>query len=296
MMWKAFLFAAALAGIATAADAAAPRDDLLVTPAWLASHQADKDLVILHVGTDAGYQAGHIPGARLVKDNLSVNTPEGLTMEVPAADMLRQKMEALGISDNSRIVVYNEGSEFQRGTRVMFSLDAAGFGDRSMLLDGGLADWKKEGHALATDAAQIAPGHLSPLKMRPIVVDANFVQSHMKAPDYDLIDAREAMFYGGLVAKLDGDGHIPGAKSLPYTNVMNSDGKLKSSDELRQMFTHAGYKPGDHVIAYCQVGGQSSAVMFAGRTLGLDMQLYDGSFQDWSKRHLPIETSNTPDK
>jgi thiosulfate/3-mercaptopyruvate sulfurtransferase len=127
-------------------------------------------------------------------------------------------------------------------------------------------------------------------------VDANFVQSHMKASDYDLIDAREAMFYGGLVAKLDGDGHIPGAKSLPYTNVMNSDGKLKSPEELRQMFTSAGYKPGDHVIAYCQVGGQSSAVMFAGRTLGMHMQLYDGSFQDWSKRHLPIETSSAPDK
>jgi thiosulfate/3-mercaptopyruvate sulfurtransferase len=227
---------------------------------------------------------------------LSVNMPEGLTMEVPPADILKQKMEALGISDNSRIVVYNENGEFQRGTRVMLSLEAAGFGDRSMLLDGGLAEWKKEGHAIATDATQLTPGHLSPLKMQPIVVDANFVQSHMKAPGYDLIDAREAMFYGGLVAKLDGDGHIPGAKSLPYTSVMNSDGKFKSTEELRQMFTQAGYKPGDHVIAYCQVGGQSSAVMFAGRTVGLDMQLYDGSFQDWSKRHLPIETSSAADK
>ena len=170
LMWKVALFAAVLF-TATTADAAPPRDDLLVTSGWLASHAGDKDVVILHVGTDAGYQTGHIPGARLVKDNLSVNTPEGLTMEVPSADVLRQKMEALGISDNSHIVVYNENSEFQRGTRVMLSLDAAGFGDRSMLLDGGLAEWKKEGHAVATDATQIAQGHLSPLKMQPIVVD-----------------------------------------------------------------------------------------------------------------------------
>lgn len=292
-MWKAILFAAALA-TATAAQAAT-RDDLVITPGWLASHEANKDLVILHVGTEAGYQAGHIPGARLVKDLLSVNTPD-LAMEVPPADVLRQKMEALGISNNSHIVVYNENDEFQRGTRVMLSLEAAGFGDRSMLLDGGLAEWKKSGHAVSTDAAQVTPGHLSPLKMEPVVVDANFVQSHLKAPGYDLIDARDAVFYGGLVAKLSGDGHIPGAKSLPYTSVLNSDGKFKSPDELRQMFTAAGYKPGDHVIAYCQVGGQSSAVMFAGRTLGLDMQLYDGSFQDWSKRHLPVETSSSPGK
>src|SRR5580704_7342150 len=105
LMWKVALFAAVLFAAPTA-DAATPRDDLVVTPGWLASHAADKDLVILHVGTDAGYQAGHIPGARLVKDNLSVNTPEGLTMEVPPADVLRQKMEALGISDNSHIIVY----------------------------------------------------------------------------------------------------------------------------------------------------------------------------------------------
>jgi thiosulfate/3-mercaptopyruvate sulfurtransferase len=294
-MWKSILFAAALLA-ATGAQAAQPRDGLLVTSSWLASHAADKDLVILHVGNEAGYQAGHIPGARLVKDLLSVNTSESLTMEVPPAAVLKQKMEALGISDNSRIVVYNENGEFQRGTRVMLSLEAAGFGDRSMLLDGGLPEWKKDGHAVATDATQVTPGHLSPLKMQPIVVDANFVQSHMKSPGYDLIDAREAMFYGGLVAKLDGDGHIPGAKSLPYTSVMNSDGKFKSAEELRQMFTQAGYKSGDHVIAYCQVGGQSSAVMFAGRTLGLDIQLYDGSFQDWSKRHLLIETSSAADK
>ncbi len=295
MMWKMFVFAAVLA-TATAAQAAAPRDNLLVAPSWLAAHAGDKDLVILHVGSDAGYQAGHIPGARLVKDLLSVNTPEGLTMEVPSADVLRQKMEALGISDNSHIVVYNEGGEFQRGTRVMFNLDAAGFGDRSMLLDGGLTEWKKESRTVSTDATQVTPGHLSPLKMQPVVVDADFVQSHVKAPGYDLIDARDAVFYGGLVAKLDGDGHIPGARSLPYTSVMNSDGKLKSPEELRRMFTSAGYKPGDHVIAYCQVGGQSSAVMFAGRTLGLNMQLYDGSFQDWSKRHLPVETSSEPGK
>jgi len=294
MNWKNILFAAAL--VSATAVQAAPRDELLVSDSWLASHVGDKDLVILHVGTEEGYQAGHIPGARLVKDLLSVNTPEGLTMELPPPDMLRQKMEALGISEKSRILVYNEGDEFQRGTRVMFTLDAAGFGSRSMLLDGGLAGWKKNSRPVTRDATQVTPGHLSPLKMQPIVVDANFVQAHMKSPDYDLIDAREARFYGGLMAKLDGDGHIPGAKSLPFTSVTNSDGKLKSPEELRQMFSAAGYKPGDHVIAYCQVGGQSSAVMFAGRTMGLNMQLYDGSFQDWSKRNLPVETSATPGK
>jgi thiosulfate/3-mercaptopyruvate sulfurtransferase len=297
-MWKSLALIAAIA-IATAgsAGAASPRDQLVVTPAWLAAHLNDKDLVILHVGTEAGYKAGHIPGAHLVAPkNLQVSTPGGLIMEVPPPDTLRREMEALGISDNSHIVVYNQGDEFQRATRVLFTLDVAGFGDRSSLLDGGLAAWTKEGHPASSEAAPAATGHLSPLKMQPRVVDADFVKAHLKAPGYDLIDARDAVFYGGLVAKVTGDGHIPGARSLPYTSVYNSDGTLKTEKQLKAMFTAAGVKPGDHVIAYCQVGGQSSAVYFAARAIGIQPQLYDGSFQDWSKRGLPVVTSSSPGK
>ncbi len=294
-MWKPLLIVAAIA-IATSAGAATPRDALVVTPAWLASHLADKDLVILHVGTEAGYNVGHIPGARLVDSKLlQVSSPD-LSVEVPPPDVLHHQMESLGISDNSHIVVYNETDEFQRATRVLFTIDVAGFGDHSSLLDGGLAEWKKSGHATGTEAAPAAAGHLAPLQMQPRVVTADFVQSHLKTPGYDLIDGRAAVFYGGLVAKMTGDGHIPGAKSLPYTSVYDSDGKLKSPEELKSLFAAAGVKPGDHVVAYCQVGGQSSAVVFAARTVGIQPQLYDGSFQDWSKRKLPVETSSTPDK
>ncbi|MEP6831577.1 MAG: rhodanese-like domain-containing protein, partial [Rhizomicrobium sp.] len=139
-MWKPLLFVAAVTA-ATGAQAAT-RDALVVTPAWLASHAADKDVVVLHVGTSDGYAAGHIPGAHLVDAKLlQVSTPE-LKVEVPPADLLHQQMESLGISDNSHVIVYNETGEFQRATRVLFTLDVAGFGDHSSLLDGGLAEWK----------------------------------------------------------------------------------------------------------------------------------------------------------
>lgn len=296
-MWKTLLAAAFILTCATGANAAASRDALVVNTSWLAGHLSDKDLVILHVGSEAGYKAGHIPGARLVDGKiLQVNTPEGLSVEVPPPDVLQRQLEALGISDNSRVIVYNEGDEFQRATRVLFTLDVAGLGDHSSLLDGGLPEWKKTGHASSTDMPQVAEGHLKPLDIQPKVVDAKFVQSHMKTPGYDLIDARAAVFYGGLVAKVTGDGHIPGARSLPYTEVYDSDGKMKSPAELKALFAQAGVKSGDHVIAYCQVGGQSSAVFFAARTIGIEPQLYDGSFQDWSKRGLPVETSNSPGK
>jgi thiosulfate/3-mercaptopyruvate sulfurtransferase len=288
----AFLFATALA-FASPVHAADPRAALVVTPAWLAQHAADKDLVILHAGNAAGFQAGHIPGAHLADlDQISVSDPQGLSTELPSPEILHQQLEALGISDNSRVVVYSESETIPRATRILLTLDAAGFGRRSYLLDGGLKEWKAESHAVATDSAPVAPGHLKPLTLDPAIVTADFVQAHLKTRGYAVIDGRAADFYSGEQASMGGKGHLPGAGNIPFTTVTGPDGKLKSREELRQMFTEAGYKPGDHVIAYCHIGIQATAVVFAARTLGIDAKLYDGSFQDWVKRGLPVEAGS----
>src|SRR3982750_3503314 len=52
---RALLAVLALAAAsASPANAQAPRDRLLVQPAWLAAHLNDPDLVLLHVGDTAG--------------------------------------------------------------------------------------------------------------------------------------------------------------------------------------------------------------------------------------------------
>jgi len=108
-----------------------------------------------------------------------------------------------------------------------------------------------------------------------------------------VIDARAPEFYNGEKPGIEGavPGHVPGAHNLPFTSISGPDGKVKSPEELQALFTAAGVKSGDHVIAYCHIGIQATAVIFAARTLGIDAQLYDGSFQDWSMRQLPTESS-----
>ena len=290
-MWKSFVFAAALV-IAGGAEAANTRDQLLVTPAWLSQHKADKNVVILHVGTAAGYQAAHIPGAHLVDQNgLTVKSPEGLLTELPPPEDLRAAMQALGIGDRSRVIVYSESEGIARATRIILTLDAAGFGKRASLLDGGLKEWQRETLPVTAETPPAPTVILSPLKMQSRIVTADYVQSHLKAPKTVVIDARASEFYNGEKAGMDGAalGHVPGAHSLPFTSVSNADGKLKSPEELKALFTEAGVKPGDHIIAYCHIGIQATAVIFAARSLGMDAVLYDGSFQDWSKRGLPVE-------
>jgi thiosulfate/3-mercaptopyruvate sulfurtransferase len=50
-------------------------------------------------------------------------------------------------------------------------------------------------------------------------------------------------------------------------------------------------KPGDTVVGYCHIGQQATGMLFAARSLGHKVLLYDGSFEDWSAHaNYPVET------
>jgi thiosulfate/3-mercaptopyruvate sulfurtransferase len=285
------LAAVLLAGSAVAAHAG----DMVVSPQWLAAHAADKDLVVLHIGDKGEYDRAHIPGARFVQlSDISVGR-NGLSLEMPDAGDLKQRLQRLGISDTSRVVVYYGNDWVSPATRVVFTLYAAGLGDRVSLLDGGMPAWRRDLHAVTDKATAATTGTLSDLHLKPVIVDNAFVTAHAKAPGYVLIDARAPVFYDGVQAggamMHQRKGHIPGARSLPFTSLTNDDLTLKSTAELKAMFLAAGVGVGDHVIVYCHIGQQATAILFAAREAGIDAVLYDGSFEDWSIRDLPVETA-----
>jgi thiosulfate/3-mercaptopyruvate sulfurtransferase len=276
-----------------------PRSGLLVTSAWLAKHVADPDIVLLHVGSREEYDAGHIPGARFVDlDDISVSEhdkPGGLMLQMPTAEDLRQKLAALGISDNSRIVVYYGKDWVTPATRVVFTLDYAGLGARTALLDGGMQTWKREGNPVNNVKAASRTGTLSSLRIRPIVVDAAWVKSHVGKPGISVVDGRAAAFYDGVqtgrgMHSSQRTGHIAGAKSVPFTEITDDDLKLRSREELAAIFLKAGVQPGDTVVGYCHIGQQATGMLFAARSLGHTVLLYDGSFEDWSAHaDYPVE-------
>jgi thiosulfate/3-mercaptopyruvate sulfurtransferase len=280
----------------------AQRDAILVSSTWLASHLKDPNLVLLHVGDREEYERAHIPGARFVNiDAISVSdhSGKGLMLEMPAAEKLREGLASLGLSDNSRIVVYFAKDWVTPATRVMFTLDYAGLGSRSSLLDGGMNTWTRAGNQTTSDVTTSRAGTLSALKLNPIVVDAEFVRSHVGKPGYSVVDGRAASFYDGVQTGGSHDvkhktGHVAGAKSIPFTEIADDQLLLKSSEQLAALFAKAGVARGDTVIGYCHIGQQATGMLFAARSLGFQVRLYDGSFEDWSHRDLPVETTKTP--
>jgi thiosulfate/3-mercaptopyruvate sulfurtransferase len=301
---KALTFLAAcltaLLSIGIAHAAGDPRSALLADAKWLAAQLDDPQLVLLHVGDPDAFDKGHLPGARLVTlDDVSVSehTNTGLMLQMPDADDLRQRLQTLGISDDSRIVVYYAQDWVSPATRVVFTLQYAGLGDRTRLLDGGMAAWVRDGGELSKRAPTARTGTLSPLRTQALVVDADFVRTHLAAPGFAIVDGRAGVYYdgverGGAHGQVDRAGHIRGARSIPFTEVADEALLLRSQTELRALFDAAGVKPGDTVIGYCHIGQQATAMLFAARLLGHPVRLYDGSFQDWSRGgDNPVETT-----
>jgi thiosulfate/3-mercaptopyruvate sulfurtransferase len=287
--------ALALSLVPAIACAETPRDSMLVSTAWLAQHLNDPRLVLFHVGDDHEYPAEHIRRARfLSQHDISSDEkgPEALALEIASPAKLHAQLEALGISDDSRIIVYGAKDWISPVARAVFTFLYAGLENVSML-DGGLEAWKKEGREVTAVMPPAAKGKLSSLKPKPMLADAAFVQSHAKTPGFVVIDARAASFYDGVQegSRMEHHmaGHIPGSKSLPFEQVNGDDLKLKPAAELEAIFAKAGVKPGDTVIGYCHVGQQATAMLFAARSLGHPILLYDGSYEDWARRGLPID-------
>jgi thiosulfate/3-mercaptopyruvate sulfurtransferase len=286
---------------AAAQGARDPRAAILVTPAWLAQHLRDPDLVLLHVGDRAEYDRAHIPGARYAQQRdvaVGPNDPAvGKILEMPSPDTLRARLEALGITDRSKVVVYYGKDWVSPATRIVFTLDYAGLGDRTVLLDGGMPAWQRAGHAVTAEAPArpAAAGRLSPLRVRPLVVDAPWVNAHRGAPGFRVIDGRAASFYDGVAEGGVRKGHIAGAGSVPFNTVTDDSLRLKSPAELRALFAKAGVAPGDTIVGYCHIGQQATAMLFAARSLGHPVLLYDGSFTEWERLpDLPVETAPSP--
>ena len=297
MLSRRLAVLAFFASLGLALPARAQRDQMLVTTAWLAQHLHDPNLVLLHVGGDGEYKAMHIPGARFADmDDVSVSehTAEGLMLEMPSAESLRERLQKLGISNDSRIVVYYGSDWVSPSTRIVFTLDYAGLGGQTSLLDGGMPAWVREGRKVTDRLPAPRTGTLSPLRIKPIVVNAAYVKQHIGTRGVSIVDGRDASFYDGVQrgSAHGGEqraGHIASAKSVPFTQVTLDNLLLKSPNELRELFTKAGVQAGDTIVGYCHVGQQATAMLFAARSLGHPVLLYDGSYQEWS-RLTPVDS------
>jgi thiosulfate/3-mercaptopyruvate sulfurtransferase len=285
------LFLLTLPQIAFAAGAR--REPTFVSTDWLSKHLGDANLVVLHASNPrADFDAGHVPGARFIGWASFAGPRDSLSSEMPAEAKFDSLLEAAGVRDDSRIVI--TGGPVTVMSRLLVTLDRFGLGDRASMLSGGIDAWREEGRAVSRDSALAVKGDVT---LRPVperVVDSDWIVGHSSgsAPEVAVVDARTPEFFQGLASNNNPrSGRLPGAGSVPYTWLTGELGRFRDRGDLERLFARAGVKRGDHVVTYCHIGMQACVAYVAARSLGYEVSIYDGSFEDWSRRvALPVES------
>jgi thiosulfate/3-mercaptopyruvate sulfurtransferase len=271
-----------------------PGESIIVSTEWLAAHLSDPSVVVLDVDHEpAAYREGHIPGARFVDYMTVIASRDGLSTELPAPSDLRQEFERLGVSNASHVVLYGPPLMV---SRAFLALEYLGSTNVSVL-NGGLAKWRAESREITRDEPHVVPGKFEPHPRPEIIASADWVRARIGKPGVSLIDTRTDGEYVGSGDRhgMPSSGHVQGAHQLQWEELFREPNDLlfRDHDELARLYATRA-QPKDTVVTYCFVGYRASMTYLVARYLGYQAKLYDGSYQDWSKRQLPTVPGAAP--
>jgi thiosulfate/3-mercaptopyruvate sulfurtransferase len=275
--------------------------DTLVSTEWLAKHLDAPDVRIVdgswHMPQTKRNPAGefaqaHLPGAVFFDIDGIADKTTTLPHMLPAPDTFARAVGALGIGNGDRVVVYDTRG-VASAARVWWTFRVFGH-DAVAVLDGGLPKWRAEGRPLMSgDPAPQARSFTA--RFRPeLVRDVSQVRANVSSRAEQVLDARSRGRFTATEpeprAGLRG-GHIPGSLNLPYEELYNADGTLRTPDELRRAFEAARVDLGRPVVTTCGSGITASILALglyqAGRK---DVAVYDGSWTEWGGRDdTPVE-------
>ena len=263
---------------------------VVVTANWLVEHLNDAEIAIADcrfslMQPELGlhqYTAGHIPGAYYFDLNQDLSSPvqtHGGRHPLPDVAKLSKTLSKMGITASSLVIAYDD-SRFGFAARFWWLLRYLGH-DRVAVLDGGFANWQSLGYPVTAIEPPPKSEPFTPHTQPGWIAEIEAVKAKKDLPTVALVDSREAERYRGEREPIDPiAGHIPGAVNCPWQAVTNSQGFLKSLDELRDCYSALDSK--EEILVYCGSGVTACVNLLALTALGIDRaKLYAGGWSDW---------------
>jgi thiosulfate/3-mercaptopyruvate sulfurtransferase len=266
---------------------------------WVKENLGKPGIKVVEIDVDTkAYDAGHIPGA--IGFNWQTQLQEQVSRDIISKEKFEQLIGGAGIAPQDTVILYGDNNNwFAAYGFWLFKL----YGHKDVrLMNGGRVKWLNEADKdLTTERPSLRPVSYRVTETHPelraLLPD---VSRASRERAVNLVDVRSPDEYTGKVIAPPGmsetaqrGGHVPGAKSVPWSTAVNSDGTFKSADELGKIYLREkGVDPERPTIAYCRIGERSSHTWFVlSYLLGLkDVRNYDGSWTEYGNLiGAPIE-------
>lgn len=255
------------------------RKEILIEADELLNKIADGNVLVFDASVSDGfYTQEHIPGAAFF-DHERFYEMEGAGRYslMPAAEKLAEQIGALGISNDTEVVVYACGM-LPYAVRAWWVLRYAGH-DKVRILNGGLSAWKQAGGPVEQEAHRYQPRSFRP-QLRPwMYADRHEVLEVRQDPNIAIVNVMPLQSYEGC--------HIEGSSSLSCIDLMHELNTFLPdehiAERLKQVSSH------QRVITYCG-GGIAAAVNAAAHLMtGYEnVSVYHGSMYEWLAEGLPV--------
>lgn len=241
---------------------------------------------------EAMFIQGHLPGARRFDIEAFSDPDSTLPHMVPSQGRFARLIAALGVGNDSDVMFYDQ-SGIVSAARGWWLLGLFGH-DRARVLDGGLPAWRAWGYRLEQGAPSPPhPAHFTPMMRTTRLIGlGDMVELSRdavagRADASRLLDARSRGRFEATApeprAGLAG-GHIPGAASLPFGELLVEGRHFRPMEDLRARFEAAGVMQGDRVVTSCGSGLTASVLSLGLAVAGYGAgAMYDGSWTEWAQ-------------
>ncbi|WP_260703306.1 3-mercaptopyruvate sulfurtransferase [Edaphobacter flagellatus] len=267
----------------------------LVSVSWLAARLRDPNVVVLDatlppvgvtpvVDTRGRYVERHIPGAVFFDIDALSDHATTLPHMLQADEEFSRNMSVLGVGDGMTVVVYEQEGVFS-APRARWMLKAYGVKE-VYLLDGGLKAWVDAGQPVESGEVKRPAASFHAKLDRSRLKDFAEMQKTI-AERGQILDARSAGRFAGTAPEPRAglsSGHMPGATSVPFTELV-AEGRLKSSDGLKEVFAAKGVRLDQPLTTTCGSGVTAAVVALGLELAGAEkVRLYDGSWAEYAQR------------
>ena len=266
-----------------------------VPPSWVKANANDPNLRILDVlWNPLDYFKEHLPNAVNFADNLVRVPKDGLPVQLLDSDKLGDLLAKAGVNDKSKVLVYSEGNNILGSSQIAYALERIGFKGQVAVLDGGFNGYKDAKEPVTKEFPKYKTGKLSVNDQRNIRVTLAQVKDLLDKKDVRFIDPRPANAFAGKVDLFVRNGHIPGARNIPwptFTDPQNPH-KLKPLAEIQKILDDKKIDKSKDIIVTCTTGREASLqYVVLKHLLGYPkVRVYEGSWTEYSQSDLPIET------